>query len=111
GLVGAQTVRRLADAGHRVVATDLGTPVQRKAAAALPARAEARRADLTDQGEVDRLIAEVAPTVVVHLAAVILPAMYRIPAIGRRVNVDGTAALVRAAQSAPRPPRFVLASS
>ena len=56
-------------------------------------------------------MAEVAPTVIVHLAAVILPAMYRIPAIGRRVNVEATAALVRAAQSAAMPPRFVLASS
>lgn len=102
GLVGAQTVRRLAEAGHRVVVTDLGTPAQRKTV--LPANAEARWADLTDQGEVDRLIAEVTPTVIVHLAAVILPAMYRIPAIGRRVNVEATAALVRAAQSAPRPP-------
>ena len=33
GLVGSQTVRRLADSGHAVVATDLGTPAQRKAAA------------------------------------------------------------------------------
>src|ERR1700761_4003633 len=39
GLVGAQAGRRLGGAGHRVVATALGPPVQRKAAAALPARA------------------------------------------------------------------------
>jgi D-erythronate 2-dehydrogenase len=30
GLVGSQTVRRLVADGHRVVATDLGTPDQRK---------------------------------------------------------------------------------
>ena len=94
GLVGSQTVRRLVDDGHRVVATDLGTPAQRKAAASLPANAEARWADLTDQREVDRLVAEVSPTVIVHLAAVILPAAYRHPEIGRRVNVDATAALL-----------------
>src|SRR5277367_3503947 len=88
GLVGSQTVRRLVDDGHRVVATDLGTPAQRKAAASLPANAEARWADLTDQREVDRLVAEVSPTAIVHLAAVILPAAYRHPALGRRVNVD-----------------------
>ena len=37
GLVGSQTVRRLAADGHRVVATDLGTDTQRKAARSLPA--------------------------------------------------------------------------
>jgi nucleoside-diphosphate-sugar epimerase len=111
GLVGSQTVRRLVDDGHRVVATDLGTPAQRKAAASLPANAEARWADLTDQREVDRLVAEVSPTVIVHLAAVILPAAYRHPEIGRRVNVDATVALLRAAASSTQPPRFVQASS
>jgi nucleoside-diphosphate-sugar epimerase len=49
GLVGSQTVRRLAADGHRVVATDLGTAAQRKAAKSLPAGVEARWADLTDR--------------------------------------------------------------
>jgi nucleoside-diphosphate-sugar epimerase len=111
GLVGSQTVRRLAIDGHRVVATDLGTPAQRKAATSLPAGAEAHWANLTEQPEVDRLIAEVAPTAIVHLAAVIPPAIYRSRELGRRVNVDATAGLLRAAQAHPRPPRFVLASS
>lgn len=109
GLVGSQTVRRLAADGHRVVATDLGTPAQRKAA--LPAGAEAYWADLTDPAEVDRLVAETSPSVIVHLAAVIPPAIYRRPALGRRVNVDATVALLRAAQAQPQPARFVQASS
>jgi nucleoside-diphosphate-sugar epimerase len=104
-------VRRLAIDGHHVVATDLGTPAQRKAAASLPPTAEARWANLTNQDEVDQLIAEVSPTAIVHLAAVIPPAIYRNRELGRRVNVDATAALLRAAQAHPRPPRFVLASS
>jgi nucleoside-diphosphate-sugar epimerase len=111
GLVGAQTVRRLAADGHAVVATDLGTPAQRKAAASLPADADAHWANLTDQREVDRLVAEVSPTAIVHLAAVIPPAVYRNRELGRRVNVDATAALLRAAQASCRQPRFVLASS
>ena len=111
GLVGSQTVRRLAIDGHHVVATDLGTPAQRKAAASLPATAEARWANLTNQDDVDQLLAEVSPTAIVHLAAVIPPAIYRNRELGRRVNVDATAALLRAAQARPRPPRFVLASS
>src|ERR1700742_2308232 len=111
GLVGSQTVRRLVADGHDVVATDLGTDAQRPAAAALPAGAQARWADLTDPGEVKRLVADVSPTVIVHLAALIIPAIFRHRELGRRVNVDATVALLRAAESSPRPPRFVLASS
>src|SRR6202051_1727969 len=111
GLVGSQTVRRLAADGHRVVATDLGTPAQRKAAESLPPGDEARWANLTEQHDVDRLLAEVSPTAIVHLAAVIPPAVYRNRELGRRVNVDATAALLRATEASEHPPRFVLASS
>jgi D-erythronate 2-dehydrogenase len=111
GLVGSQTVRRLVVGGHRVVATDLGTAAQRKAAGSLPAGAQARWADLTEPHEVERLVAEVSPTAIVHLAAVIPPAIYRHPELGRRVNVDATVALLRAAESRTHPPRFIQASS
>jgi nucleoside-diphosphate-sugar epimerase len=111
GLVGSQTVRRLVADGHRVVATDLGTPDQRKAARSLPAGAEAYWADLTDASGVDRLIAETSPTVIIHLAAVIPPVIYRHAGLARRVNVDATAALLRAAQASPHPVRFIQASS
>jgi D-erythronate 2-dehydrogenase len=47
----------------------------------------------------------------VHLAAVIPPAIYRRARLARAVNVDATAALVRAAEALPDPPRFVQASS
>lgn len=111
GLVGSQTVRRLVADGHRVVATDLGTTAQRKAASSLPAGAEAHWADLTDPGQVDRLLAETSPTAIVHLAAVIPPVIYRQPALGRRVNVDATVTLLRAAQARAHPVRFIQASS
>ena len=48
---------------------------------------------------------------IIHLAAVIPPGTYRDATFARKVNVDGTAALARAAQSLPNPPRFVHASS
>ncbi|MGN6334967.1 NAD-dependent epimerase/dehydratase family protein [Mycobacterium sp.] len=109
GLVGSQTVRRLIAEGHQVVAADLGTAAQRKAA--LPDGAEARWADLTDPAQVDRLLAETSPTAIVHLAAVIPPGIYRQRTLGRRVNVDATTTLLRAAQSRPHPVRFIQASS
>ncbi|KUI38714.1 oxidoreductase [Mycobacterium sp. IS-1496] len=111
GLVGSQTVRRLAELGRRVVATDLQTDANRKAAASLPDGAEARWADLTDAAQVDGLLAEVAPSAIIHLAAVIPPPIYRNPKVARKVNVDATATLVRAAEALPQPPRFVQASS
>jgi D-erythronate 2-dehydrogenase len=111
GLVGSQTVRQLIDDGHRVVATDLGTPAQRKKAGCLPAGAEARWADLTDPDAVASLLAETQPTVIIHLAAVIPPVIYGQAELARRVNVDATVSLLRAAESSPRPPRFVQASS
>jgi nucleoside-diphosphate-sugar epimerase len=111
GLVGSETVKRLAVDRRSVVATDLDTPANRKKAAALPTGVEVRWADLTNPPDVDRLISEVAPAAIIHLAAVIPPPIYRSRKLARKVNVDATAALVRAAEAQPTPPRFVHASS
>ncbi|MEO3761382.1 NAD-dependent epimerase/dehydratase family protein [Mycobacterium sp. B14F4] len=111
GLVGSATVRRLAELGRRVVATDLDTPANRKAAEKLPEGVESRWADLTDSAQVQRLVSDTAPDAIVHLAAVIAPAIYPIPEVARRVNVDATAHLVRVAEGQHEPPRFVHASS
>lgn len=111
GLVGSQTLRRLASDGHHVVATDIGTPAQHKAVRSLPAGVQARWADLTDPDAVAALVADVEPTVIIHLAAVIPPVIYKQPELARLVNVDATVSLLRAAESCPRPPRFVQASS
>ncbi|OBA79092.1 oxidoreductase [Mycobacterium sp. 1164966.3] len=106
GLVGPETVRRFAADGWHVVAT-----AHRNADEEFPAGVETRWADLTDPAQVDRLVSEVSPVAIVHLAAVIPPLVYRDAKLARRVNVDATAALVRAAEAQPNPPRFVHASS
>jgi nucleoside-diphosphate-sugar epimerase len=111
GLVGSATVRQLVADGRRVVAADLDTPANRKAARTLPAGAVACWADLTDDAQVDRLMSTVSPAAIVHLAAVIPPRIYRNPALARKVNVDATASLVAAAEAQPNPARFVHASS
>lgn len=111
GLVGSQTVDRLTADGRQVVVADLDTRANRKKAAALPAGAATRWVNLTDPAAVDRLVSEVSPSAIVHLAAIIPPSMYRNPGLARRVNVGATVALVRAAQALPSPPRFVQASS
>lgn len=111
GLVGSATVRRLAELGRTIVIADLDTPANRTAAATLPRGATVRWADLTDEDQTARLVADVAPEVIIHLAAVIPPTIYKARALARRVNVDATATLVRIAESQPTPPRFVQASS
>lgn len=111
GLVGSATVRALAAEGRTVVATDLGTDANRAKAQSLPAGARAHWADLTSPDDVTRLITEVAPDAIVHLAAVIPPPIYRSRGLARKVNVDATKTLVDTAAAASRPPRFVQASS
>ncbi|OMC35764.1 oxidoreductase [Mycobacterium sp. GA-1841] len=111
GLVGSAVVKALAAGGRDVVATDLDVPANRKAAAALPAAVQVRWADLTDSAAVDQLMATVAPAAVIHLAAIIPPFCYMRRGLARKVNVEATAALLRAAEAQPNPPRFVQASS
>lgn len=111
GLVGSATVRHLARLGRRVVATDLGNPANRSAAAGLPTGVSVQWADLTDPEQVTDLLATVQPASIIHLAAIIPPLCYAQPALARRVNVDATASLVNAAAAQSDPPRFVQASS
>jgi nucleoside-diphosphate-sugar epimerase len=111
GLVGSATVKRLAADGRRVIATDLDIPANRKAADTLPLGIEVRYADLTEPAAVEALIADVAPTAVIHLAAIIPPFIYMRRELAEKVNVGATASLLAAAAKQPSPPRFVQASS
>jgi nucleoside-diphosphate-sugar epimerase len=106
GLVGRPVVERLVADGFKVTAT-----AHRATKPALTAGADVRSVDLTKADQVNALIAEVSPSAIVHLAAVIPPLCYADRALARAVNVDATAALVAAAQAQPSPPRFVHASS
>lgn len=105
GLVGRETVKRFAADGWHVVAT------AHRRAQGLPPGVQTRHVDLTEPDQVADAIAEVSPDVIVHLAAVIPPLIYREPAFARKVNVDATATLVRATELQPDRPRFVHASS
>jgi len=110
GLVGSETVRQLMVSGPHVVATDLDVPANRKAAESMPST-EVHWADLTDPDAASELLQTVSPTAIIHLAAIIPPVCYARPDLARRVNVDATRLLLRAAAALPDPPRFVQASS
>lgn len=106
GLVGRPVVNRLVADGFHVTAT-----AHRATKPALPASVDVRSVDLTNSDQVSALVADVSPTAIVHLAAVIPPMCYANRAFARAVNVDATRSLVAAAQALPSPPRFVHASS
>src|SRR6201996_3269115 len=110
GLVGSETVRQLMVEGPRVVATDLDVPANRRVAASMPATG-VRWADLTSPEAVAELVRSVAPTAIIHLAAIIPPVCYARPKLAYRVNVGATELLLKAAAALPTPPRFVQASS
>ncbi len=111
GLVGSSTVKRLAADGRRVVATDLDIPANRKAAETLPTGVSVRYTDLTDPAAVGAMISDVAPSAIIHLAAIIPPFIYQQRGLAEKVNVGATATLLAAAEKLADPPRFVLASS
>jgi nucleoside-diphosphate-sugar epimerase len=111
GLVGTATVRRLAELGRTVVVADLDSPANRKAAETLPSGVTVKWVDLTNAEQTGRLVSEVAPEAIIHLAAIIPPNIYKNRALARKVNVEATRTLVGIAESQPTPPRFVQASS
>lgn len=111
GNVGRHVVRALLAAGRRVVATDLRTPSNERLARSLGHDVEVRWADLTDADAVTHLVHDVAPTAVIHLAAVIPPGTYEHPDLARRVNVDAVGHLVGAVEELEGPCRLLFASS
>jgi nucleoside-diphosphate-sugar epimerase len=106
GLVGRSVVEKLVADGFDVIAT-----AHHATKPALPAVVDVRSVDLAKPDQIDALVAEVSPSAIVHLAAVLPPMCYAHRAVARAVNVGATAALVRAAEAMPSPPRFVHASS
>jgi len=108
GLVGSAVVKQLHADGRRVVATAHHTV---NAALANLFGVEVRIVDLTKPAQVNALVAGLSPSIIVNLAAITPPQCYANRALARAINVDATAALVRAAAAQPSPPRFVYASS
>src|SRR5690349_1146168 len=96
GLVGRPLVDQLVADGFKVTATS-----HRTVKPVLPVGVDVRAVDLCEPGQVSALVADVAPSAIVHLAAYLPPLCYAHRARARAVNVDGTAALVRAAQTMP----------
>ncbi|MFJ1454875.1 NAD-dependent epimerase/dehydratase family protein [Nocardia sp. N2S4-5] len=116
GQVGKRCVEILLSRGRTVVATDLRTEATLAAAAGVDAPGHDGTlhtvyADLLDEATVGALVAEHRPGAIVHLAALFAPRSYRNPASARRISVEGTTGLVRAAHALAEPPLLLYASS
>lgn len=119
GFIGSVLVDRLLADGGEVVALDNFDPFYPEstkranlAGAGANPRFRLVEADIRDREAVGRLMAEVRPDAVAHLAAKagVRPSIES-PALYAGVNVVGTAHLLEAACRLDPPPRFVYASS
>jgi UDP-glucose 4-epimerase len=112
GFIGSHTADQLLAAGHRVWGVDsLRTGRRENVAAAVRAGLSLRVFDLLDQPRFDRLVRQIRPDAIVHLAALVsVVESFRCPDLNFRLNVEAT---FRVAEAARRHgvPRLVFASS
>ncbi len=108
GNLGTMVVRELAERGHRLVACDVDSPRNRRAARSLGPRVQVALGDVRALE-----LREVAPDLdaVAHLAALLPPATDRAPALAREVNVDATLRLVTWIEAHRSKAAFVFPSS
>ena len=100
GCIGSWTVKRLADAGATVVATDVAGDKHRWRLIdpQLEDSVTLEPCDITDAAAFQLLVAEHGITHIVHLAALQVPFARARPMLGARVNVEGMAAVLEAAR-------------
>jgi UDP-glucose 4-epimerase len=108
GFIGSHLLEQLVDAGERVAVVD---DLSRGDRAWVHPQAELHELDIRDGVGLRRVLPQLRPDVVVHLAAMhFIPAVDNAPELARDVNVGGTQALLDALASQP-PQMLVFASS
>ncbi len=109
GLLGGWLVRRLHDAGARVIALVRPSAGERPA---LPPETTLVTGDVRDQALLERLIREHGVRTLMHLAAqAIVGVARRDPVATFETNIQGTWAALEACRRADDPPQVLLASS
>jgi len=107
GFIGSHLVERLVAAGERVATID---DLSRGRRAWLHPEAQLFELDLRDAAGIRRVVTQLAPEMVVHLAAMhFIPDVEGAPTLARDVNVNGTRALLEAL--AAKPPDLLLFAS
>jgi UDP-glucose 4-epimerase len=108
GFIGSHLVEQLVDAGERVAVVD---DLSRGDSAWVHSQAELHELDIRNGAGLRRVLPQLRPDVVVHLAAMhFIPAVDNAPELAREVNVGGTQALLSALAS-QQPQMLVFASS
>src|SRR5262245_33682551 len=115
GCIGAWVIRGLLAGGERPVVFDLGDDpwrVRMIAGPDAPERLTVVRGDITDKGELERVVRDHGVRRIVHLAAWQVPLCRQDPPRGASINVTGTANVFEVARaSAGQVERVVYASS
>jgi UDP-glucose 4-epimerase len=107
GFVGSHLVERFVTAGERTALVDTLTRGRREW---IHEDAELHEVDIRDGSALQRVVAETAPEIVVHLAALhFIPAVDGAPELAWDVNVNGTQTLLEALEH--RPPELLLFAS
>jgi UDP-glucose 4-epimerase len=107
GFLGSHLVDRLVAAGERTALVDT---LARGRRSWIHEEAELHELDIRDGPALERAVAQAAPEIVVHLAALhFIPAVDGAPELAWDVNVNGTQALLDAL--ARRPPELLLFAS
>ena len=107
GFIGSHLVEQLVAAGER---TSLVDTLSRGRREWIQEEAELHELDIRDGPALRRVVAQVAPDIVVHLAALhFIPAVDGAPELAWDVNVNGTKALLEALEH--RPPELLLFAS
>jgi GDP-4-dehydro-6-deoxy-D-mannose reductase len=108
GFAGPVVAEALAAAGHDVQGLARHAPAPGRAPAGMAFHA----VDVRDAAAVGRVVVEVVPEAVVHLAAVAEPAVAEAdPRLAYEVNLGGTLALLAALRAVSPRPRLLVASS
>src|SRR5689334_10588819 len=115
GAIGVWTMRSLLEAGHDVIALDVGGDGHRLPYALTDEQLAAVvrvQGDITDLDAFERVLDEHGITNVIHLAALQVPFVRADPVLGARVNVSGTVNVLEAVRRrADRMGPLVYASS
>ena len=102
GCLGSWTIAQLVEAGHRVVAVDLGTDRSRlqlvSGGTELEEAITMVRADVTDLASLRSVATSHGVERVIHLAAIQVPGTRADPPLGARVNVVGTTNVLEVAR-------------